>query len=93
MPETPSERSLHASIAGLTSWANTSDPTARTEEARRSFKESFEDRVDPDGTLEPAERTRRARHLYLAHMRRLALQSARARRLKAEERAELDGAA
>ncbi len=93
MPAPPSERSLHASIAAHESWAHTPDRTARTEQARRSFRDSFEVVVDPDGILEPAERARRAKHAYKAHMQRLALQSARARRLKAEERAELDGAA
>ncbi len=86
MPAPPSERSLHASIAAHESWARTPDRTARTEQARRSFRQSFEAVVDPDGKLDPAERTRRAEHAYRAHMARLALRSAQSRRLKAEAR-------
>ena len=44
----------------------------------------FEAQVDPEGTMLPAERARRAEHLRKAHFSRLALKSARARR-KAKE--------
>jgi hypothetical protein len=83
---TDSERKLRASIAAHTSWANTPDRAARTENARRAQRESFERKVDPDHKLSPAERTRRAEHAYKAHMARLALASAKARRAKAERR-------
>ncbi|HEX2574716.1 MAG TPA: hypothetical protein VHK88_00110 [Aquihabitans sp.] len=75
------ELKLRASIAAHESWARTPDRTARTDAARRTYRESFEDVVDPDGTLDPAERSRRAEHAYKAHMQRLALKSAKARRL------------
>ncbi len=42
----------------------------------------FEREVDPDGTLEPAERERRAAHARKAYYSALALKSAKARRLK-----------
>ncbi|WP_197067915.1 hypothetical protein [Actinomyces polynesiensis] len=42
--------------------------------------EKFEREVDPDGTLDQAERAIRAEHLRKAYFQRLALKSARARR-------------
>ena len=77
---TPSERSLRARIASDTSWANTSDPSARTAPGRSAFLARFEDQVDPDRVLSPEERDRRAQHALRAHMTRLALASAKARR-------------
>lgn len=79
-PLTPSERVLRARIAAHTSWANTSDRSARTAPGRRAFLARFEDQVDPDGTLPAHERTRRAEQAMKAHMARLALKSAQARR-------------
>lgn len=76
----PAERSLRATIAVESSWANTTDRSARTAPGRTAFLESFERQVDPDGALDPAERARRASHLRRAHMARLALKSAKARR-------------
>lgn len=83
----PAERKLRASAAAHQSWANTTNPTARTEPARRKHRESFEAKVDPEGVLDPSERARRAEHAYRAHMQLLALKSAKSRRLKAESRA------
>lgn len=83
MPEDPSgDRRLKAQIAAHESWARTDDRTARTEPARRAFLKSFENDVDPDGVLHPAERARRAEHARKAHFRRLALRSAAARRAR-----------
>lgn len=56
------------------------DPHQITAEARASFLDRFEREADPDGTLDPAERARRARHLRSAYFTRLALKSAQARR-------------
>ena len=83
---TASERKLHASIAAHASWANTADPQARTAAARRTFRDSFQDVIDPDHRLDPIERARRGEHAYKAHMKALALKSARSRRLKTEAR-------
>jgi len=80
----PSERVLAARIAAHESWAATPDLSARTAAARRAFIEKFERQADPDGVLEPAERTRRAESLRSAHYSRLALKAAQARR-KARE--------
>lgn len=81
--QTPSERSLCAQIAAHTSWAKTENRTARTEKARRAMLDKFENEVDPDRTLPPAERAKRAEHARKAHFKRLALKSAQARRRRA----------
>jgi hypothetical protein len=77
---TPEQRRLRASIAAHVQWAKEPDPTARTATARKAFMERFEREADPDGTLDPAERARRAEHLRRAHFARLALASSRARK-------------
>ena len=81
---TPEERSLRASIAAHESWANTEDRSSRTAAARAALLAKFEDEVDPDRKLDPAERARRAEHKRKAHFQRLALASAKARRAKAD---------
>jgi hypothetical protein len=81
---TPEQRSLRARIASHASWAKTEDPRARTAPARSAFFDRFEREVDPDGVLDPADRRRRAEHARKAHMQRLALKSARARRSRAQ---------
>ena len=85
---TDGERKLRASIAAHESWSRTDDRTARTNAARTAYRESFEQVVDPEGKLDQDERTRRAEHAYKAQMKRIALKSATARRLKAEARRE-----
>lgn len=81
-PLTPTERKLRAQLAAHTSWANTTDRTARTAAGRQALAEKFEREVDPDGTLDPIERARRAESARKAHFARLALLSAQARRRK-----------
>lgn len=81
---TPAERTMRARLGAHASWAKTEDRTARTAAARRAAETRFERLVDPEGTLDPAERHRRAEHARQAHMQRLALASARARRLRAQ---------
>ena len=83
---TPSERSQAASIMAHQSWANTPDPSARTAPGRAALLAKFECEADPDGTLDPAERARRADHLRKAHFRRMALRSAQTRRRTGEAR-------
>ena len=82
MPLTPAERSLRASIAAHTRWANT-----RTAERKRvadrghaALLATFAAQVDPQGTLPEGERQTLARNAYRAHMKRLALRSSQARR-------------
>lgn len=84
---TPSERTMRARLAAHTSWANTEDRAARTDAARRAFLDSFERQVDPDGTMDPAERARRAEHARKAHFQRLSLKAAQARRRNRERAA------
>lgn len=81
-PLTPVERSLRARVAVHTSWAQTTDRAARTAPARRTALQRFERQVDPDGTLKPVERRRRADQAMRAHMAGLALRSAQVRRRK-----------
>ena len=73
---TPSQRRLRARIAAhaLHAQGGTS-----TKSATAAFAARFEHQVDPDGTLDPVERARRATHARKAHMARLALASARKR--------------
>ena len=61
------------------SWANTTDRTARTLNARLAHDAKFERLVDPDGKLAPAERAKRADSARKEHYARLAYLSARAR--------------
>jgi hypothetical protein len=76
----PEDRKLAASIAAHSSWALTADPAARTAPGRQAFLDGFERQVDPDGTLTPADRARRAEHARKAYFQKLALRSAQARR-------------
>jgi hypothetical protein len=85
----PAERSLRARLAAHEKWARTSNTTAATAPARQAFLDSFERQVDPDGTLTPAERARRAESARKAYYLRLALKSAQARRARARA-AQLD---
>ena len=74
-----SERALRARIGAHEQHAR-HDPRDTTAAARAAFLAGFVDRVDPDRTLPEPERLRRAEHARKAHMARLALASARARR-------------
>lgn len=85
MPDlTPAERAQRARIAAHEKWAQAPDPSEATRPAREAYLARFEAEVDPDGKLSPAERRRRAEHARKAHMQRLALRSAKARRMRAE---------
>lgn len=61
-----------------------------TAAARQAFLDRFRDEVDPDRSLAPAERERRAKHALKAHMSRLALRSAQERRKRAEQAEDAD---
>jgi hypothetical protein len=77
-----SDRTQIAKIAANTRWANEPDRSAATQPARDGLARKFEDLVDPDRTLSPAERAMRAESARRAHFQRLALKSAQARRAK-----------
>lgn len=80
MPQSlsPELRSQRARIAAFTKWSKT-DGKAGTQAARDAYFERFLAEVDPDQSLPEAERTRRAKAAYRAHMTRLAFRSAKAR--------------
>lgn len=80
MSETPAERSLRARLAAHTLHARLADPSAHTAPARKAFHDRFEREADPDGTMDPAERARRAEHLRKAYFTALSFKSAQARR-------------
>ncbi|MGZ4585067.1 MAG: hypothetical protein ACXVYI_12095 [Mycobacterium sp.] len=83
MPLTPAEKKLRAQFAVNTSWAHTPDRPARTRNAREAFLDRFEQEVDPEDTLPPNERAKRAENARKAYFQRLALKSSQARRRKA----------
>jgi len=81
----PQDRSLRASLAAHSSWANTLDPASRTAKARAAANARFEREArekHPAATDEQIARV--AEHLRKAHFKRLALASAKARRAKAK---------
>ena len=80
----PSQRTMRARLAAHAMHARY-DGREITGKARKAFAERFEHEVDPDGVLPIAERQRRAEHAMRAHMTRLALRSAQARRRRATD--------
>ena len=81
-PRTPSERVLAGRIGAYVVHSRY-DSRELTAAARAAFRDKFQREVDPDGTLPPAERARRAEMARKAHYARLALKSAKARRKRA----------
>jgi hypothetical protein len=76
---TPSQRRQQARAAQLIRWAHEQDREAATRPARQAFLDRFERQVDPDGTLLPEERAKRADAARRAYFARLALKSSKAR--------------
>ena len=76
---TPSERTLRARIAANARWSR-EDRTEASERQRRVLLKRFEDAVDPDRTLAPAERAARAQNALAQHMASLSLKASQARR-------------
>lgn len=83
---TPEQRSLRAR-AGAYAMHAQYDTRETTAHARAAFLGRFEREVDPDGSLEPGERARRAAAARRAYFTKLALRSSMARRASAAERA------
>lgn len=77
---TPEERILRAKLAANARWAQTDDRSRGTSAARTAFEERFVNEVDPDRTLAPAERAKRAANARKAYFAALALKSSVARR-------------
>ena len=82
MPANPVKQ-VAGRIGGLTRAARYT-PEELVRDARAGFLAKWEREADPDGVLSPAERARRADALYRAHMTRLAMKSAQARRKAAQ---------
>lgn len=80
---TPQLRKLRAEIAAYSRWAMTDDRAAATAPARKAALDRFEKQVDPEGTLTPAERAKRAESARKTYFRQLAFKSAKARRRRA----------
>jgi hypothetical protein len=79
---TPEQRRSRARLAALVQWSRTEDWTARTQAARDGFMRRFEDQVDPDRRLDPAQRAKMAEAARRAHFARLGRQSGKARAAK-----------
>ena len=75
---TPAERSLRGRIGAAVLHA-THDSRELTAAGRKAFADRFEREVDPDGTLAPEERRKRAKAAKSAYFSRLALKSLKAR--------------
>ncbi len=75
---TPAERTLRARMAAHALHAKV-DSRQHTKPARKAFMDRFEDQVDPDRVLPPAERARRAEQAKKAYFVGLALKSSQAR--------------
>jgi hypothetical protein len=77
---TASQRRMRARIAANKRWANTIDRTAATAPARDAREQAFLDQVDPDGTLLPGERQKRAENARTAFYQQMAYKSVQSRR-------------
>ena len=73
MPIDPETARLRAQVAAHARWAKCTDRTAATAAAREAAENRWERLVDPDGTLDPAERAKRALSARKAEMARLNL--------------------
>lgn len=76
-----SDRSLIASI-GAHALHSKYDSTELTKPARAAQWQMYLDAVDPDRVLPEPERLKRAEHARAEHMKKLALRSAKARRVR-----------
>ena len=83
--DSPEQRALRASIAAHAMWANTTDYSARTAKARKAALDRFERLADPDGTMDPIARARKAEHLRQVHYKRMTLTSLKARKARMGE--------
>jgi hypothetical protein len=73
---TPAERSLQARMAAHLMHAR-NDSRVTSAPGRAAFLARFEREVDPDGTLDPQERARRAEQARSAYFARLSLAAAK----------------
>lgn len=78
-----SDRTLIARVAAHTRWAKERDPSAATAPARKGLEARWAREIDPEGVMAPDDLAKRVANLRQAHMQRMALASARARRERA----------
>lgn len=69
---TPEQRKAVARLGAFSMHAR-NDSRVTSAPGRKAFLESFEKKVDPEGKLSPAERTRRAEAARSAHFARMSL--------------------
>jgi hypothetical protein len=77
---TPGQRSLRARVAAHSRWSKQGARERQAQLISEARLARHERLVDPDGTLEPAERRQLAKNSMQAEMARLALRSSRARK-------------
>lgn len=84
MSATPTERRMAAQIANAVRWSrqSQSDRKVATAPARRGLEAKWAKEIDPDGTMSPEELELRIESARKAHMLRMSLASAKARRAK-----------
>ena len=81
-----SMKALTGRIGGYAKWAKTDDWTAATAKARQAERDRYDKLVDPDGTLPPEVRRKKAEAARREHYSRMGQASAKARRERAEAR-------
>jgi hypothetical protein len=84
---TPAERSLRARLAAYTMHAQR-DSRETSAPGRAAFLARFEREVDPDSTLDPEERQRRAALARSAYFTRLSLRAIQARKARRAQRSQ-----
>jgi len=79
---TSAERSLRGSIAANTRWSKTpaAERRRQADRGQNALQEKFAAEIDPDNKLSSEDRAKLAANALRAHMQRLALKSAKARR-------------
>lgn len=82
MPIAPDLAHHRAVAAANDRWKRPGAREAQSAKLREARLRSYEDKVDPDRTLDPAERLTLAENALRADMARLALASAKARRAR-----------
>ncbi len=80
MPRKPRPQSKVIARIGAHALHAKYDSRQITAPARAAFESRWEDEVDPDRVLDPAERLRRVRHAKRAYFSRLGMKSGQARR-------------
>ena len=80
-------RAILGRIGAAERWGRCEDRAKATEPARRGLRAKFEREADPDGTLPPDELEYRVEQLMKAHMLRMSLAAAKARKAKATKKA------